>query len=247
MSTIISHFITALITAVVTYFGKKFHERIIQLQYSVSHTYLAASSTDHRLGTMKVTFNEEIVDSLYLSRLIVENPTSRDLENIVLKFICDDGSKFLTSNAKKSNSLMIITYSNEYIQFLKNDSKIGDTSRDYLIPVLNRGERVEFDFVTTNFEKKTPGVWTIVDHKGISIKKVDDVLRFMGEPQVKSTQIGAFTVIFLAPLFGWLLKKYLPNTSYFVPIMIAVILGMICLPIGAYLSKFGKFFIRIFK
>jgi hypothetical protein len=237
---VVSYVGTLLVGFFVRHISDKFKYRTVPLRYSVTHTYLGSSASDTALGAMKVTFNELNVESLYQSQLVVENPTSKDLTNLVLKIYCDMDSAILTSHATKPGALAEIEFSQSFLRLIEEEKEktLSFSRRDYLIPVLNRHDKIEVRCVITNFKKKNPSMWASLDEKGVSLKEVPVVHRFMGEPQQKAAYLGSFVTILLCPIIYLIFEK--SNVSGWwtlAPILFAAVLGIVCLLPGVVVLK----------
>ena len=111
--------------------------------------------------------------------------------------------------------------------------------REYLVPVLNRGEKIQFEYVNIAKDiNKQPEIWMSINHKGL-------VLRFrIPQPEILGVShrraslvgIGACAILIVAGTYS--------SSELLVTAVVAFILGVFVLVPGAILIKSGSWLIR---
>lgn len=221
----------------------KFKKRIICLRYTVWHQYLGASVDDTRFGSLKLLYNNTPLKSLYMSNVKLINESEKDLSALEVNIVCDQGSAILVSYGKNRASLKELKFTDEYNKVLlnQNPDNMGHIfeRRDYKIPVLNRGGKVDFSLLTTNLKGLQPRLSVSCDYPGAKMKYGNVLPELFGEPQAKSALLGSLAALLLC----------IPIVIFIESKAIAVfIAGLICLfavLLGIILRKLCKLLIKI--
>ena len=157
MKNIIVPVITFLIGAFVMHVWERYKSRVNLLNYEVWHQPLGLTAEDIRFGSVKVLYNEQPVNNLYMSTIYVRNESNKDIADIKLNIACDVNSIILVSYGRNLSSLNELSFTSEYQGRLISGNPGLDLyqKRDYLIPVINRGDTIVFTLLTSfgNFDK----------------------------------------------------------------------------------------------
>lgn len=238
--------ILSLITFVLGIFIKgiwdKFKKRIICLRYTVWHQYLGASVDDTRFGSLKLLYNDNPIKSLYMSNIYLTNESEQDLSGLEINIICDQGSAILISYGKNRGSLKELTFADEYNTVLL-EQKPGNMGyifgrRDYKVPVLNRGDKVDFTLLTTNFKGLQPVLTVSCDHPGVKIKYGNVLPKLFGEPQAQSAWIGSLAALLLCmPIIVFIKSKTIAVLVAAITCLFAILLGIVLIKFWKLLTK----------
>jgi len=222
-----------------THLWEKFIHRISILRYTVYHQHIALSSNIPEVGTIEVLHNNKSVKNIYLSTVYVNNDTNRDLSNIEVSLSCDSNSTILFSQAINKSSGKYLEFTNNFSSLLSNNKpseiKRVDSSRDYLIPVINRGDVVEFSFLIVNDLGNLPIITAFCEHLGVKIK-------FQKAPRQKlfgeSTAVCATIGLVITAIVSYLFIYF--NFSLSAGVWLAFTMGLTA-------SFIGFLFLKLFK
>ncbi|MBX9697411.1 MAG: DUF4168 domain-containing protein [Alphaproteobacteria bacterium] len=225
---------------------EKIRNRVTYLNYSVWHQSLGTSITDNLFGNVQILYNNNPVSSLYFTTLMLENHSSRDIENIEVNIYCDQASSILISHGYVELSPNALKFSDEYHEMLKlaqTDSSLWTnviSRRDYNIPVINRGDTVKFQLLTTN-PTKQPEIYANCDQAGIKLKYAVNLKDFKGETSKHCAWVG--TAIALTLCYPLII--YVPNDYTYLAIIAGTFLGLYAMYLGWLVIKFLKTFLRV--
>ena len=103
--------------------------------------------------------------------------------------------------------------------------------RDYLVPILNRGQVLRLTFLNAALGEKQPSLWLDVLHKGLRLKFRVVHNEFWGVPQPAAALLGtAVGFVFLAVVIGLVDTVWLAAT-------LSLLYGLVVLVPGALLIK----------
>ncbi len=232
---------SSIITLIVANLWSKFRNRIAVLNYQVWHQYLAASGSDPAFGSVQVLYNNISVQNLYMSTVKIVNDSNRDLKNVIVNIQSDPDSVILISNGYNRSSLKSLSFTEEYGAALIAKANISYliTHRDYLAPVINRGDQLTFTLLVSNNANKQPYLTLGCDHVGVKLKFSQGLPELMGEPILHSSRIG----ILLALLLCFPIVYYIPNKV--IAVLVAAVVGIFAVVLGILARKISKFVIKI--
>jgi hypothetical protein len=239
MNSIYNYIVTFIAGALLMHLWKKFINRISVLRYSVFYQHIAISSNLPGIGSIEVLHNSIPVKSLYFSTVKIINDTNRDLSNIEFNLTCDPNSIIITSQGMNKSSGKNVDFTDRYSKLLSNDKEENVKNilsfRDYLVPVINRGDTIEFTLLIVNELANFPFVTVSCDCIGVKIK-------FQAEPRQKlfgeSTPLSAIIGIIITTIVCYLLIYF--NLSPTLGVWLAFLLGLTT-------TFFGLLVIKIFK
>ena len=98
---------------IIAVFTNQLLNRRGRFRYSVSHARIGVSTDDAIFGSVKVTWNDNMIANLYLSTVELVNDSMRDFENVAVKAFSNN-TDLLTENEergqmKKGDMYNIIT------------------------------------------------------------------------------------------------------------------------------------------
>jgi len=224
--------------------------RVKVIEYTVTHHRLAeAAETSKQFGNIKLTWAGNDVANLWASELRFENHTATDLEKLRFRVYVGDAPLLLTEDTRILNTPDIVKFSAEYEA--KLDVAAGATpsadqlyayshEREYEIPVLNRGQKVQLTFLTTiPVGTVSNGVWLKVDKAGYTAKHVPNGPRVYGAPAKWVRWIGLIWCLAVAATGA------LGGSPPWAIALSCVIGGMYMSHVGAAAFRFGKFAKRL--
>lgn len=236
---IIISVLTFIIGIIIKHLWDRFIRRTTIINYTTSYHYLGSSTEDPLFGSVKVLYNGSDVKNLYNVFITLSNESSRDLTELEINMNCDLQSAILISYASKKDSLKQLDFTESYSKILQSDDpstiSLKFHKRDYIIPVLNRGQQIDILLLATNFEGNMPKISVGCDHEGVKMrmKKLPPQLLF-GESVRLSALIGLIFALILC---------YLVSISS-ITLTLATWLGFL---IGAFASLIGWLVIKLYR
>lgn len=79
--------ITLVIGIVIKHIWDKYINRITKLKYSIWHNYIGSSIEDVKFGSVKLLYNQNELQNLYASNVIIKNETGKDLNDLELNMV----------------------------------------------------------------------------------------------------------------------------------------------------------------
>jgi hypothetical protein len=206
--------------------------------YFVNHNMIGLSATDAVFGTVAVLWNGSPMQNLYLSTIEMKNESPNDYENIVIRSYTND-TQLMTEQTQLLDSPHVIEWSAKYktdmavngIQLTDLQRKIYSGGREYVIPVLNRGQSVRLMYLNSANSANPPNIFLSVLQKGVKLKFRPPKRQVFGVYYSQASFLGLFIGIFV--LSG--LIFYVSNP--FIIALGAFVYGLFALLPGAYLIK----------
>ncbi len=141
-----------------TYLATQLANRTKSLRYTINTNRIGSSLSDPVFGNIKINWQGQELRNLYFANIEIENTSSRDLENIVLKFYVAPETKLMSEKAVFSNSTYGIQWTNEYSSKLitapgaiptPDQFVIYNSHREYFLPAFKRYSKATFAFLCT--------------------------------------------------------------------------------------------------
>lgn len=169
----------AIIGGIVTIFLAKLLKRRAKFVYTVTHSKIGVSADDPVFGSIKVTYNDHPVINLWLSTVEITNTSLTDFNDVPIQIVANDQAILL------NQTLMINeTYPND-LHFDKNftdrlipnaenklteqQQRLYNSQRCYKLPVVNRGDKITFTYLTHTTED-APELHAVINATGIRCK-----------------------------------------------------------------------------
>ena len=217
--------------------------RIRTLEYVVSHDRVAFSAEDAVFGSIRVTWQNHDVTNLFSSRVVLENQTGKDLSNLEVKVYSGD-TLMLGERTELSGTTHILRWTDEFQQRLQIPQGATPTqeqfntynhTREYIVPVLNRGQRVVMNYLTTVPNgAQGPAVWLDMLHEGVRVQHRAFVPQVHGVPIRVAVAIGLVACVVVFGLSSYLLSE--PWAA-----------AAVCLIVGLFAQSVGAFLYRGFR
>ena len=231
--------VAALLGGIVTIITQRWLNRRALFTYSVSHSRIGLSAEDAVYGSVKITWNENFVYRLYLSTIELTNQSTRDFESVIVRAFTDN-TALLTEKTNVAETTRVLEWTEEYKRKIAVPvgSKPTDTqndlywhNRDYIIPTMNRGQTIRFEFLNAAESEEQPAIWLDVLHKGVKCKFKPWQNQFRGVAQPTAVLVGNLVGVSAVGLMIF----YVGNSP--IPILLSYLLGVYVLLPGTYAIK----------
>ena len=204
----------AILSAIAGHIWRRFRNRTIVLKFSARHTNLAHSSENLFGDKLQVLYRNQEVKGLYVTDATIRNDSGADLENVVIILEYRKGEQYYGGSGKISGSPKNLLFSNDFQQIIDRARQPGPIdkspdlpylmrTREFLIPVLNRGSIVEFSLLTHS--EKFPYLHAVCHHKGVKIVEEKAFPKLLGVAVPHAAIVGLLAgivlLVFLFPLF----------------------------------------------
>lgn len=132
--------------------------------YNVFYNRIWQSAEDEIYGSVKVTWNNNPVANLYLSTVELINESAKDFESIIVRIHTND-TILLTERTEIIGTTRIVEYTEDYKNkiFVQKGNQPDDnqvnlyySQRDYIIPTMNRGQKIRFEYLNSAKNGKSP-------------------------------------------------------------------------------------------
>lgn len=154
-----SKFFIAIVSALCGIVGALIIQKILNRRslftYYVFHNRVGQSAEDAIYGSVKVTWNNNPVANLYLSTVELINESAKDFESIIVRIFTND-TILLTERTEILETTRIVEYTEDYKKeiFVQNGNQpnehqinLHNSQRDYIIPTMNRGQKIRFEYL----------------------------------------------------------------------------------------------------
>lgn len=222
--------------------------RIKILEYTVTHDRIGLSADDAIFGNVRVTWQGHEVTNLYSSVVTVMNGTTVDYTNLKVK-IYTGTTLLLTERTEIAGTTHILRWTPEFAAQLQvpadgvpTDQQFNTHrhSREYLIPVLNRGQRAVMHFLTTvPNQNEGPAIWAELLHPGAQLEFRLLTQQIHGVPVRLALPLGLLTSLIVLVGVSFLL------TEVWAAAFIAMGVGLVAQSIGAWIYRGFRFLKRI--
>ena len=178
-SPLFSAAVGAVLGGLMTWLVLALRAKIAKFQWWVKVDRIALSADDPVFGSVRVHWGGSEVQNLYLATLMVENTSEKDFENVSLTIYPDMGTKLLNERTAIVDTPKIVKWSLEFdqkLQVQRGEEATSDqfdlyfTRREYLVPVINRGQSLQFQYLCTRPQDNLlPNVFVDVSTKGVKL------------------------------------------------------------------------------
>ncbi len=179
--------------------------------YSVRHERVSVSADDAVFGSVRVTWNGNPVGNLYLSTVELINYSMKDYENVVVRAYTSD-TILLTERTDVVGTTQIAKWTDEFSRQLAvvpgqqpTDAQLElhGVRREYLLPIVNRGQMVRLQFLNAAKTQAGPTIWLEALHKGVKVKFRPARNEILGVPQPTAVWVGMTLGLFF---LGFVIK-----------------------------------------
>jgi len=207
--------------------------------YFVHHGRVGVSADDAIFGSVRVTWNGNPVANLYSSTIELVNHSMKDYENVVVRAFSND-TILLSERTEVVGTTRILSWSPEFSQRLavpagqvptEAQRDLYSRQREFLVPVLNRGQIIRLHFLNAAKTPNQPTLWLDVLHKGVKARFRVPQPEFMGVPQPLAALVG---VILGFAFLAWVIVTV---QSLWLAALLALVYGFIAQLPGALLIR----------
>lgn len=208
--------------------------------YFVNHQSVGMSAEDAVFGSVAVSWNGNPISHLCLSTIELKNESMNDYENVIVRAYTDD-TRLLSERTQILDTPNVLEWSEKYKKQLHveagespsaNQLAIYNGQREYLIPIMNRGQSIQLTFLNSANSSAVPKIWLAVTQKGVRLKFRGPQNQILDVPQPRAAfagvLIGIAAIIALVRLVSdpWIIA--IASLTY----------GLIAQIPGAYAIKF---------
>ena len=146
--------------------------------YLVWHNKVGTSTDDAVFGTVRVTWNHNLIHNLYLSVIELKNESQKDYENVVVKIFTND-TDLLSERSEIVGTTRFLDWTEEYSNRLavatgaeptQDQVTLYSMRREYLLPTMNRGQVVRVAYLNAAHTEHEPTLGMDIVHKGVQTK-----------------------------------------------------------------------------
>ena len=238
--------IVALLSAVVGAILTLLTQRILNKRglftFFVLHYRIGVSADDAVFGTVRVTWNNQPVNNLYLSSIELRNESLKDYENVTVRVHTND-TVLLTERTEIVGTSHMLQWTKDFehkitvppsSQPTSSQQKLYDSQREYVIPTMNRGQRVRLTYLNAAKTGQQPTISVDILHAGVKTKFRVAQSEFFGVPQSTAAWIGSASgVVFVAVVIA------IVETSWLAAV-VSFLYGLIVLVPGAGLIRLWR-------
>lgn len=175
-----------------------FHQKIIVLD-------------NKNIGEIKVTLGEDEIPNPYISEIILKNESTNDFENIIFRSYSNNETTLLSEQTVIINKPEILTYTEDFKKQIDPKLSSQETAleilhhqREYIIPVLNRGEAIKLTYLSSVKQNSTPSIYVSLKKKGTKLKFISSMQpHILGVPLIQAQIFGTITAISLTIALLW--------------------------------------------
>ena len=208
--------------------------------YVVRHNKVGMSTDDAVFGTVRVTWNDNLIRHLYLSTIELKNESLKDYENVVVKVFTSD-THLLTERSELVGTTRFLQFTEEFSNKLavesgaqpaQEQSDLYHRQREYLLPTMNRGQVVRIDYLNAALTEDQPSLWIDIVHKGVKVKLhvPQNVSMLMEVPQPHAALVGsALGLLVLSAVIWFIDAIWIASVICMVYGLLVVVPGAICI------------------
>lgn len=167
--------------------------------YYVNHATVGISADDAAFGSVRVTWNNQPLPNLYISTVELTNESNVDFENVAVTAYAGE-TLLYTERPEAVGSTQVIEWDKKFAQVLNVPTNSVPTQqqldiyggrRQYVVPVMNRGQIVRLTYLSQSRTANPPRIWLDVPHKGIRLQfRIAHAQTIMGAPTQLSSNVG---------------------------------------------------------
>ena len=229
----------ALFGSISTIIAKGWLNRRALFTYSVFHSQIGSSAEDAIYGSVKITWNNNPVAHLYLSTVELTNQSTKDFESITVR-VFTYNTLLLVEKTEVVGTTRVLEYTEDYKRQIKvvtggqpteSQFDLYGHQREYIVPTINRGQTVRFEFLNAPGSNEQPSIWLDILEKGVKLKFTPPQGQFAGVPQPTAALVGTLVGLILVALM--LIYVSNPLTAA----ILSYLIGLLVLLPGAFAIK----------
>lgn len=227
--------------AVIKSIFDKIQNKTSVFTYSTRSDRIALASDDPIFGSVRITWQGNDVHNLYTSTVEIENTSTRDFDNIVFKLYTTNDIFLLNQRTGIDGTPYAIAWSSEFQEALKvpegqlateEQWKLYNHSREFIVPVFNRGQKLSFSMLCTRPNSVEPPLVfasTLLKGAKLQLKIKNNI--FWNVPNNSALFRGLFITLTLALISG------IATNNRWIGISIGTFAGLTAVLLGAALYK----------
>ena len=233
--------------AVLTLFIQRIVNKRGLFTYSVWHHKVGVSTDDAVFGTVRVTWNENLIRHLYLSTIELKNESLKDYENVVVKVFTND-THLLTERPELVGTTRMLKWTEGFSNKLAVESgaepeqqqwDLYRRQREYLLPTMNRGQVVRIVYLNAALTEHQPSLWIDIVHKGVKIELRSPHNILMGVPQTHAVLVGSVLGLLVLGAVIWFIDTtWIASIICMVYGLVVVVPGAVCIKLWCWLRDF---------
>ncbi len=190
----------------------RFRNRLVPLRWTVHHQAWAFASND-QWGKIEILFDGQPTANLHVSRLEIQNSSSRDLQEVSVAVLADIGTLILRSVGQLRGSSQAFPFALDFAAMLEEASKRKLTQQElaywgpragFVIPVLNRGSIADFVFLLSRPDYQSPSLTVTCEHLGARLEHKPPAPEVWGVRQPQAQRVGILAALALTAVAVWL-------------------------------------------
>jgi hypothetical protein len=212
------------------------------LEYTVHHDQVGISATDAVLGSVNVLWEGQPLPNLYLTNVVLENPTWQDFTQLTVRAYTGHDTLLLNQYTEITGTTHVLVWTPDFAAAITIPAGQAPTEaqleifrhrRDFIVPVLNRGQKVVMRFLTTVPSGRVGGpvVWVDMLHPGVRVE-----YRKL-EPQIHGVPVRFALPIGISGSLAILVLSGLYIDQPWAVGLTCLLVGFIAQSIGAWMYK----------
>jgi hypothetical protein len=185
--------------------------RVRVLRYVVVHNAVAISAKDDSFGHIEVRLAGGLIDRLWMTTVTLTNDTGKDFEALPIRIYANDDTLLFGERTEVTGTTFKIDHAPEFVKKLAlpagtapdaEQQHLFNHRRDYVIPVLNRGESAKWHLLTTvkDVDKgqtpiQGPSVWCDLLKAGVKLRHRVIGPQVLGVPTKAAVGIGLVATV----------------------------------------------------
>lgn len=162
----------------VAWFSRRFFNKRGAFDYFVQHNKVGMSADDPVFGRVEVRWNDNPIEHLFISTVTLKNESLNDYSNVVIQAYTTD-TRLLTESTHIIGTPSNFRWTDSYADRLEvaDGARPSDIQydiyhgqREYLVPVLNRGQEVKISYLNAARSEGMPHIWLSAAVKGVKVR-----------------------------------------------------------------------------
>ena len=176
---------------------------------------------------------------LYLSTVELTNQSTKDFEAVTVRAVTDN-TWLLGEKTEIVETTRVLEYTDDYKRQIEvttggqpteSQFNLYRHQREYIIPTMNRGQTVRFEFLNAPESNEQPTIWLDILEKGVKPKFTPPQDQFAGVPQPTAALVGTLVGLILVAL----MLIYVSNPL--IAAILSYLIGLLVLLPGAFTIK----------
>ena len=233
--------VAAVAGGLVTQLVAALRARPARFSYSTRVERVGTSVDDPTFGAVRVQWGNNDVRNLYMAFIAIDNDSGKDFEDVDLTIYTGNDTLLLSERTAMIGSPNVVQWSRDFKARLEvpADGVVTPAQwdtynhrREYLVPVLNRGQVLEFHYACTRpNDELLPQVVVNVSGKGMKLLYRQTARVVLGVPFAPALVRGTVSALLVAVLGVWL------SGSIWIATAVGFLAGYTALVQGALVSK----------